>query len=119
MPHTIIDIQKPLTIPAGRLVWGLITGREDLETNSIALDDLSGIDGSITRGNLLFEGRGASFVEAFQQRINHILEANGAFFDGTRCRGHAQRNQNISFNIIQPYPEGELEGIYPTMVIRP
>ena len=119
MPHTIIDIQKPLTIPAGRLVWGLITGRKDLETNSIALDDLSGIDGSITRGNLLFEGRGASFVEAFQQRINHILEANGAFFDGTRCRGHAQRNQNISFNIIQPYPEGELEGIYPTMVIRP
>ena len=27
MPHTIIDIKKPLTIPPGHLVWGLITNQ--------------------------------------------------------------------------------------------
>ena len=63
---------------------------------------------------MLFEGSGNSFVTAFQERIHHILEANGAFFDGKNNRGHAQRNQNISFNTIQPYPEGDKEGMYPT-----
>jgi hypothetical protein len=67
---------------------------------------------------MFFEGRGGDFVEAFRHRIDHILEANGAFFDGT-YRGHAQKNQNISFNTIQPYPEGDLEGLYPTILIRP
>ncbi len=58
-------------------------------------------------------------MAAFQHRIDHILEANGAFFDGTRNRGHAQKNQNISFNTIQPYPDGDLQGLYPTIIIQP
>jgi carbonic anhydrase/acetyltransferase-like protein (isoleucine patch superfamily) len=119
MPHTIIDIQQPLTIPAGHLVWGLITNEQDLAANSIAMEDFSRIDGTFTRGDMFFEGRGADFVEAFRHRIDHILEANGAFYDGSRYRGHAQKNQNISFNTVQPYPEGDLEGLYPTIVIRP
>ncbi len=119
MPHSIIDIRKPLTIPPGHLVWGLINNQKDLETNSISFSDLSKIDGSLTKGNMFFEGKGAGFVDAFRHRISHILEANGAFFEGTKFKGHAQRNQNISFNTIQPYPEGDLEGLYPTIVIQP
>jgi carbonic anhydrase/acetyltransferase-like protein (isoleucine patch superfamily) len=119
MPHTIIDIKKPLTIPSGHLVWGLITNPKELATNSMALKDLSKIDDSLIKGNLSFEGSGAAFVAAFRERIHHILEANGAFFDGKKNRGHAQRNQNISFNTIQPYPDGELQGLYPAIVIQP
>jgi carbonic anhydrase/acetyltransferase-like protein (isoleucine patch superfamily) len=119
MPHTIIDIKKPLTIPANHIVWGLITNRGELETNSMAIDKLSEVKGSFTKGNMLFEGDGKSFTEAFRERIHHILEANGAFYDGTNNEGHAQRNQNISFNMIQPYPEGDSEGIYPTIRIQP
>ena len=119
LPHTIIDIRKPLTIPAGHLAWGLITDARDLETNSLALNDLSKINGALNKGNMCFEGNGSTFVEAFRDRITHILEANGAFFDGKHHRGHAQRNQNISFNTIQPYPEGDLVGLYPTIVIQP
>jgi len=119
MPHTIIDVKKPLTIPPGYLVWGLVTNRKELETNSIALKDFSKIKDGLIKGNLSFEGRGAGFVTAFRDRIHHILEANGAFFDGKKNIGHAQKNQNISFNTIQPYPEGELEGLYPAIVIQP
>jgi len=119
MPHTIIDIKKPLTIPPGHLVWGLITNSEELETNSMALKDFSRIDDGLIKGNMSFEGSGAGFVTAFRERIHHILEANGAFFDGKKNRGHAQKNQNISFNTIQPYPDGELQGLYPTILIQP
>ena len=119
MPHTIIDIKKPLTIPPGHLVWGLITNPQELETNSIALKDLSKIDDVLIQGNLSFEGNGAGFVSAFRDRIHHILEANGAFFNGKKNRGHAQKNQNISFNTIQPYADGELEGLFPTIIIQP
>ena len=119
MPHTIIDIKKPLTIPAGHLVWGLVTCPADLETNSIFLKELTKIKEGFWRGNMFFEGNGAGFVMAFRERIHHILEANGAFFDGIKDKGHAQKNQNISFNLIQPYPEGELEGLFPTIIIRP
>ncbi|RJQ74506.1 MAG: transferase [Desulfobacteraceae bacterium] len=119
MPHTIIDVQEPIRIPAGQLVWGLINKQADLESNSIALDDLSKIEGRFSKDRLFFEGRGALFVSAFRDRIQHILQANGAFFDGTRNKGHAQTNQNISFNTIQPYPEGKLEGLYPTILIQP
>jgi len=33
--------------------------------------------------------------------------------------GHAQKNQNIPFNTIQPYPKGDLKGLYPTIRIMP
>jgi len=68
---------------------------------------------------MFFEGTGARFVTTFRERIHHILEANGAFYNGTKGKGHAHKNQNISFNLIQPYPEGEFEGLYPTIIIRP
>jgi len=119
MPHTIIDIRKPLTIPPGHLVWGLITDSADLNLNSMALKNFSKIDGGLVHGNMSFEGHGASFVSAFRDRIHHILEANGAFFNGTDNRGHAQKNQNISFNTIQPYTDGELKGLFPTIIIQP
>ena len=119
MPHTIVDIKEPLTIPPGHLVWGLITNPKELETNSMSLKDLSKINNGLIRGNMSFEGNGAGFVSAFRDRIHHILEANGAFFDGNKNRGHAQKNQNISFNTIQPYPDGKLQGLYPTIMIQP
>jgi len=119
MPHTIIDVNKPLTIPPGHLVWGLITDPADLELNSMSLEDFSKIDGGLVHGNLSFEGHGARFVSAFRDRIHHILEANGAYFDGTDKRGHAQKNQKISFNTIQPYADGDLQGLFPTIMIHP
>jgi carbonic anhydrase/acetyltransferase-like protein (isoleucine patch superfamily) len=131
MPHTIIDISKPLTIPAGQLVWGLITDETDLETNSISINAMSKINTRLTKGNMFFEGSGESFISAFQHRIQHILEANGAFFNCTKKKGqqkgshkelqkgHAQKNQNMSINTIQPYPRGKLEGLYPTISIKP
>ena len=85
----------------------------------MSLKNFSKIDDGLIQGNLSFEGRGASFVTAFRDRIQHILEANGAFFNGSKKKGHAQKNQKISFNTIQPYPDGELEGLYPTIIIRP
>jgi len=119
MPHTIIDVHRPMTIPAGYLVWGLVTDEKDLENNSMPLKAFSKIDTRFSKGDMIFEGSGAEFVTAFKERIQHILEANGAFFNGHSNKGHAQQNQNISFNTIQPYPMGEQEGLYPTIIIRP
>jgi carbonic anhydrase/acetyltransferase-like protein (isoleucine patch superfamily) len=119
MPHTIIDTKKPLTIPAGHLVWGIVKDRSDLETNSISLKEMTKVDGRLIKGDMYFEGRGKHFVAAFRERIHHILETNGAFFDGKANKGHAQHNQNISFNTIQPYPDGDSQGLYPTIIIRP
>lgn len=119
MPHTVVDLEEPLLVPSGHLIWGYIRNRDDLKEHSLSLKAFSGIKGSFALGAMRFKGSGDLFVETFQNRIEHILEANGAYFDGSRNRGHAQRNQNISFNTIQPYPEGELEGIYPTIEIRP
>lgn len=119
MPHTIIDTSEPLAIPPGHLVWGLINSPDDLAANSISLTELAKVDSHFSRGNMLFEGSGSAFVNAFKARIHHILEANGALYDGKKNRGHAQKNQNISFNTIQPYPEGDLEGMYPTILIQP
>ena len=121
MPHTIIDIKEPLAVSPGHIVWGLVTNREELEANSIAISDLSKIDSRLSKGNMFFEGNGASFVSAFRDRIHHILETNGAFFNRTdnSRMGHAQKNQNMSFNTIQPYPRGEHEGLFPTISIQP
>ena len=85
----------------------------------MSVNAFSKINTRICKGNMLFEGNGSSFISSFQERIHHILEANGAFYDGNMNRGHAQRNQNISFNTIQPYPEGDKEGLYPTIIIQP
>ena len=119
MPHTIIDTKKPLSIPEGHLVWGLVTNQQELEANSISLKAFSKMDDGLVKGDMFFEGSGAAFVAAFQDRIHHILEANGALYNGTKNKGHAQHNQNISFNTIQPYPDGASAGLYPTISILP
>jgi len=74
---------------------------------------------TLSKGNMIFEGGGAGFVSAFKERIHHILKLNGALFDGKVNIGHAQRNQKISFNTLQPYPKGDKEGLYPTIIIQP
>ena len=119
MPHTIIDINKPLEIPDNYLVWGLIRNRKELMENSISLDELKKVETSFSRGRMHFEGKGAVFVKAFQNRIHHILDVNGAFFDNGKNAGHAQKNQNLSLNTIQPFQFGRKEGMYPSIRIKP
>jgi hypothetical protein len=119
MPHTIIDLEQPLSIPAEHLVWGHIAGPDDLKSNSIPLTALERVGGGLTVGRMEFNGSGSRFVGSFRKRIDHILEANGAYFDGSRSPGHAQRGQNVSYNIIQAYPVGPRQGIYPTIDIQP
>lgn len=119
MPHTIIDAAEPLEIPDGTLVWGYISNAQDLEDNSISIEKLKDFSGEITIGDLKFSGSGKAFVEAFQHRIQHILEENGAYHDGDNGRGHAQQNLDMAFNLVQPYPSGDLKGLYPTVEISP
>lgn len=119
MPHTIIDIDQPLEVPSGHMVWGLIRNSEELRTNSIPLDELATVESSFTKGRLHFEGKGALLVKAFKERIRHILEANGAFFANSENAGHAQRNQRLSLNTIQPFQFGERAGMYPSIRILP
>ncbi len=119
MPHTIIDVKEPLTIPPAHLVWGMIKNQSDLDNHSISLEKFSRIDSGISMGNMFFEGNGGSFITAFKERIYHILESNGAFFNGSEKKGHAQKNQYIAFNTLQPYPEGKQKGLYPTIEIKP
>ena len=118
MPHTIIDIEQPMDIPADHLVWGLIKNNADLAENSISFSQLVDQKGAFNKGKLHFEGDGALFVKAFKDRIHHILEANGAFFDGQNNTGHAQRNKNLSLNTIQPFQFGKMEGLYPNITIE-
>jgi carbonic anhydrase/acetyltransferase-like protein (isoleucine patch superfamily) len=119
MPHTIIDLEEPVEVPPNHLVWGYIQNAKDLGEHSLPLAELSTRDGEIQRGAMRFKGSGARFVDAFRHRLEHILEANGAYFDGAENKGHAQKGQRISFNIIQPYPEGPMKGMYPTIDIWP
>lgn len=120
MPHTIIDTEERLTIPPGSLVWGFVAKESDLDTQSIPLSELAKVKDRIKVGGMDFAGDGQAFVEAFAHRIDHILEANGAFYNGTPDTvGHAQLSRNISFNTLQPYIEGDDRGVYPTIDIRP
>lgn len=117
MPHTIIDLEESVEIPAEHLVWGYIRNRKDLARHSLPLARFQANTGELVHGAMIFQGDGAKFVESFKHRIEHILEANGAYFDGQKNRGHAQKVQQIAFNIIQPYPAGTLKGLYPTIDI--
>lgn len=120
MPHTIIDAAEPLEIPEGTLVWGFVGSKEDLAKNSIAISRLREFSGETFFGEMHFSGSGKMFVDAFAHRIQHILEENGAYYDTEgNGIGHAQKNNFMSFNIVQPYPEGPLKGIYPTLEISP
>jgi len=119
MPHTIVDLQEPLDIPPRHLVWGCIRNKADLARHSVSLDRLCEVDGVVEIGDMRFRGSGSQFVAGFRKRIQSILEANGAFFDGEGRYGHAQKDRDIAFNIIQPYPQGSRQGICPTVDIRP
>jgi carbonic anhydrase/acetyltransferase-like protein (isoleucine patch superfamily) len=118
LPHTIIDVEAPMTIGPGHLLWGLITCPADLERQSLPLKALSEVTTGCTRGAMTFEGSGKAFVGDWRNRILHTLSVNGAFYNGDNVMGHAQKHQNTSFNVIQPYPEGLSAGIYPTITIR-
>lgn len=118
MPHTIIDIKKSLHIPAGRMVWGYVTGPEDLEQCSISLEDLVKIKGKTVKGRMTFSGDGEALVKGFSDRIRHILEENGAFFDGTENAGHAQESKDVSINILRPFMGGDRKGLYPNIEIK-
>lgn len=119
MPHTIIDLKQPVAVPANHLVWGYIQHPDDLKYNSLSLKKFAAVRLKKTIKTMKFRGNGAAFVQAFRHRIQHILEANGAYFDGKHNRGHAQQEQNISFNIIQPYTTGPRKGLFPTLDIQP
>jgi len=117
MPHTIIDIDEPVEIPPEHLVWGYIRHRKDLARHSLPLETVARAESELVHGAMILQGSGGRFVETLRRRIEHILEANGAYFDGRDYRGHAQKSRQISFNIIQPYPAGTLKGLYPTIEI--
>ncbi len=119
MPHTIIDSNEPIEIPDDHLVWGYIGSQNDLDTHSISLDELSDSRDTITIGKMTFIGKGSVFIGVFKKRIDHILLANGAYFKDDKNRGHAQDDQVISFNTIQPYRTGVNKGIYPSIKIEP
>lgn len=119
MPHTIMDPETPVHIPDEHLVWGLIRTQADVDTHTIALDDLAEVRDSIQIGKMTFSGKGSVFIEAFKKRLQHILLLNGALYSNGEKRGHAQDDQHISFNIIQPYRTGERKGLYPSIRIKP
>ena len=119
MPHTIIDSVVPIKIPDEHLVWGFIGSKEDIKNNTIPLDDLAEVRDDLRIGKMIFSGKGAVFIDAFRRRINKILLANGALFNNGENRGHAQDDQNISYNTIQPYRTGDRMGLYPSIRINP
>ncbi|WP_243544875.1 transferase [Pseudodesulfovibrio tunisiensis] len=117
MPHTIIDAEEPIHVPDNSLVWGYVTRQADLDTQCISLDEFAKAK-VLSLGNMRFQGDGAAFVRAFKHRIDHILEENGAYYDGSEeTKGHAQKTQKVSFNILQPFQSGDATGMYPTMTI--
>jgi carbonic anhydrase/acetyltransferase-like protein (isoleucine patch superfamily) len=119
LPHTIIDLVEPVELPAWHVVWGHVTCQADLATQSVSIEDFAKVEGEARIGAMTFTGNGERFIRAFQNRIHHILEDNGAYFDGTGKLGHAQKTKNITYNLIQPYVEGGFKGVYPNMRIYP
>lgn len=119
MPHTIIDSEVPIKIPADYLVWGFIGCVEDLKNNTVSLSEFEKIEDIFVLGQLEFIGSGRLFAEVFKNRIDKILLENGALFKKGKDRGHAQDGQNISFNMIQPYRTGPRKGLYPSIRIEP
>lgn len=119
MPHTIIDPDTEIVLPPEHVVWGFINTQEDVEICSIPLDELAGVREKLQVGKMTFEGKGSAFIGAFRNRLEQILLLNGALYKDGENRGHAQDDQHISFNIIQPYRTGERTGLYPSIRIKP
>lgn len=118
MPHTIIDIQTPLNIPDNTLIWGYITGETDLALYTIPIDQFKKINSECIIGDLQFNGKGDVFIQAFSHRIEHILEANGAYFNEGGPKGHAQYNKDIAISLFDPYPSNEHQGLFPTIKVN-
>lgn len=119
MPHTIIDLKQPVEIPPWHMVWGFIQRQEDLAANSLPIEDLVGLEGEFSLGAMRFAGSGRDLAVTMEHRTEHILEANGAYWDGGNHAGHAQQHEHESFNIIQPYLAGPRAGLFPSMDIQP
>jgi carbonic anhydrase/acetyltransferase-like protein (isoleucine patch superfamily) len=119
VPHTIIDLTEPVTIPPDYVVWGYVTKQADLATQAVSIEDFAKVEGQVNIGGMTFSGNGERFIRAFQHRIHHILQDNGAYYDGKENLGHAQKTKNITYNLIQPYVEGGFKGVYPNMRIFP
>ncbi|WP_432734680.1 transferase [Maridesulfovibrio sp. FT414] len=118
MPHTIIHPDEPISIPDETLVWGYVRTQKDLATQSMPLSQFA-TQRNLTIGNMSFNGDGAAFVKDFQNRIEHILVANGARYNGEQdSRGHAQKTKSVSYNLFQPYLGGEKEGMFPTIIVN-
>lgn len=120
MPHTIIDLAEPVHIPDNHIVWGYIRTSADLKTQTMDLDAMAAGSGDVQIGHMSFRGDAADFVRTFRDRMEQILLENGAYWDGQQAdKGHAQNMKYLTFNIIQPYADGDAEGLYPTIDIRP
>ena len=110
MPHTIIDAKAPVSIPPKHLVWGFVSTQKDLLDHSIPLAALANSTRMTTVGTMEFAGSGAQFVAAFQNRIDHILESNGAYFDGRKKRGHAPERAEHRLQHHPALPDRSAEG---------
>jgi carbonic anhydrase/acetyltransferase-like protein (isoleucine patch superfamily) len=119
MPHTIIDLTEAVEIPPRTLVWGFIQTADDLRQNTISLEELNKVNGELKLGGMTFTGRGEDLVQGKDKRIEHILEFNGAYYDDGTEHGHAQRSKHIAYNILRPYSEGPLKGMFPTIEVSP
>ncbi len=119
MPHTIIDPTEDITIPSEHLIWGFISSQNDIENQTISFDDFAEIRDRQRIGKMTFNGNGSVFIDAYKKRIDKFLLLNGSLFKEGKNRGHAQDDQNISFNIIQPYGTGERKGLFPSIRINP
>ncbi len=117
MPHTIIDSEGPIEIPAGRLVWGYIASQEDVDAHSIALVALCEAN-KISMGEMRFEGKGELFVGALKHRIETILESTAALCEDEAVMERTQDLEKTQVFTIQPYGTGPKTGIYPTIRIE-
>ena len=119
VPHTIIDSNEPINIPSNCFVWGFIGSMDDIKNQSISFDDFEETRDLLNVGQMTFSGKTSVFLHAFQKRIYQVLLLNGALFKDNENRGHAQDDQDISFNTLQPYRTGSSKGIYPSIRINP
>ena len=119
MPHTIIDMTSHWKSPPEHIVWGLVRNSEELRTNSMSLTNWPVSNRHLPKADCILKAKGHLLVNAFKDRIHHILEANGAFFEDGENAGHAQRNQKLSLNTIQPFQFGDMVGMYPSIRILP
>ncbi|MCK7505453.1 MAG: hypothetical protein MZV70_16140 [Desulfobacterales bacterium] len=121
MPHTIIDLKEPVSIPPDHLVWGFVTSPDDLRLHSISLADSR-------RPSPRMNTIGTMEFCRLRRQVRRGVSASGSTISwkptapistAGRTRATPRKGQNIAYNIIQPYPMGAQKGIYPTIDIQP